>query len=316
MADWVIKAGDLAPAYEDYLTFEDGTVPSFAGATLEFIMRSGTQTEPMVLGGTVTIVDTSTGAVRFDPATGDTVAGEYMALWRLTRDGKPMSFPTVGYIAVTVEGNPVAESAAQLVSLPEVKGHLGISSSERDHDDDLIRAIEGIRPIIENIAGPIIVTTFSEKHDGGGPIIQVRRRPSSTFGTSPVLELVSATEDWGASTYTLDVVASPASGSTYSCTMDEIGTITRLTGGGGITSFAHGVGNVNITYRAGQAAVPANVRDAALELLRVNWQTTKGRGIGRRTVSDDQPGTVQLGFFVPNRVAEMLSPNRRAPSIA
>jgi hypothetical protein len=75
-----------------------------------------------------------------------------------------------------------------------------------------------------------------------------------------------------------------------------------------------------VNYTAGYAAVPQNVRLGTLELLRVNWQQTQqgGRpqygsgGFG----ADDLVGYQVLGYFVPNRVRELLAPSRRAPSIA
>ena len=75
--------------------------------------------------------------------------------------------------------------------------------------------------------------------------------------------------------------------------------------------------SVHVVYEAGQAVVPPNVYEATLELIRVNYQTTQQVGRGRRTVADDQePTGPHLGFFMPNRVRELLGPTRRAPSIA
>jgi hypothetical protein len=58
-----------------------------------------------------------------------------------------------------------------------------------------------------------------------------------------------------------------------------------------------------------------------LEPIRVNFQDTQqGRpragGGGGDVNDDDLRGTVAMGFLVPNRVREYLSPKKRHPSVA
>lgn len=314
MADWTYKQGDGGPAYEDVLAYANGDVPDLEGGTLEFQMRAFTAAAPVVFTGDVTIVNSLTGDVRYDPNPSDeTPPGNYAAVWRLTVDGVPMSFPTVGYISVTVEENLVTMGGAELVTVQDAKQYLGITAGDRTHDARLARMIRSARPTVENITGPIIPAEYDEWHTGGGSTLQVRRRPSSAPGTSPILELLTIDEYIGSQAHALTVVDTPSEGSTYSCMIDSLGTITRRTGGGGITSFAH---DVHITYRAGQAVVPANVAEGTLELLRANWQTTRATGIGRNTVADDQTSSAPLHFYIPTKVAELLAPTRRHPSIA
>lgn len=314
MPDWVIKAGDTAPVFEDVLSLEIGDLPSLSGASIAFIMRAATAVAPLALTGTATL-NTSTGDVRFAPSAADTTdrAGQYIAAWRLTlSDGSTMTFPTVGYISVMIEEN-LAVAGQQLVSIPDAKEYLGIDSGERRHDARLARFIRAARPAVENICGPIIPAEYAEWHTGGGPRIQIRRRPSTAPGTTPVLELLTVDEYLGSQLHELAIIDSPSAGSTYSCMIDALGTITRRTGGGGVGCFG---GDVHITYTAGQSVVPANVTEGTLELIRANWQTTRPTGVGRMTAADDQAQSAPLHFYVPKKVAEMLAPNRRAPSIA
>lgn len=315
MADWKIKAGDTGPIFEDVLTLENGEVPDFTDATLALVMRSPTAAGPVTLTGAATFTSVSTGAVQFVPTLADTTdrAGQYIALWRVTlADDSTMSFPTEGYLSVSIEEN-LTVSAQQLVSLPEAKEYLGINSGDRHHDARLARFIHAARPTVENICGPIIPAEYVEWHTGGGPTLQVRRRPSSAYGTTPVLELTAVDEYLGSQLHELDIIDDPSTGSTYSCMIDSLGTITRRVGGGGIGCFSR---DVRITYTAGQSVIPANVAEGTLEILRANWTQTRATGTGRMTVADDQDSGVPLHFFVPKRAAEMLAPNRRAPSIA
>lgn len=315
-ADWAIVQGDTAPAYPDVLSFDDGTAANLAGATVQFGLRSLTSNSPIALTGIVTVTGASTGAVQFTPSALDTaVAGNYMAQWVVTfLDGSRMTFPTEGYLSVQIEENLASAGGQQLVSLPDVKDYLSITASDRSRDAKLVRWIRAIRPLVENITGPIIQASFDEWHDGGGSTIQIRRRPSSSFGTSPVLTLTAVSEYSGVARYPLTIVTEPSLSGTYGCTIDPIGTITRR-GAGGIAS-TFGPNGVHVTYLAGQSSIPANVYEGALELLRANYETTQMRGGGLLASSDDLEAGLPLRSFVPRRVREILAPNGRAPSIA
>lgn len=316
--DYVLKRGDTAPLFPDTLTYSNGQPADLSGATVTLVLRSLTAPAPLTLTGPVTVENATGGNVLYSPSLLDsqTTAGNYMGSWVVQFATTQMSFPTVGYLSVRIEENLVTAAGNELISLPDAKDYLSISTSDRTRDAKLLRFIRAARPIVENITGPIIPTVFDEKHAGGGPFIQVRRRPSSAYGTSPVLDLLTATEDWGTTTYDLEVVDSPALGTTYSVTMDSLGSITRLSGGGGTRTFAGGNDGVHITYRAGQSAIPANVYEGTLELLRVNYETTQQTGAGFIAPTDDLETGPPLGFYMPRRVREMLAPNRRAPSVA
>jgi hypothetical protein len=114
--------------------------------------------------------------------------------------------------------------------------------------------------------------------------------------------------------YTLSIVEDPAHGSIYSAMMDMDGIVTRRTSGGGVIAFPAMPRSVHVWYTAGQASVPSNVYEATLELIRINYQHTQqagAAGFGREP-TEEKP----MGFFVPGRVYELLTPTRRAPSVA
>jgi len=232
-------------------------------------------------------------------------------------DDSVMTFPTIGYLSITVEENLTTAGAAQLVSLPDVKDYLAMDPKDRTHDAKLIRFIEACRPLIEEITGPVVPQVFEEWHTGGQTFILLQRRPSRAPGTSPILDLISCSEYRGPIEYPLKIVQDPAHGDLYSVHLDSRRcTVTRRTSGGGLMAFPAQPEAVRVLYRSGQQTVPANVYEATLELVRVNYQTTQQVGRGRRTVTDDYDTGPPLGFFMPRRVKELLAPNRRAPSIA
>jgi hypothetical protein len=222
-----------------------------------------------------------------------------------------MDFPTVGYNTVTIEEGLSTSGGQQLVSVPDLKDYLGIEAADRKSDAKLARFIRAARPVVENITGPIIPASFTEWHAGGSPNIAVRHRPSTSYGTSPVFTVQSVSEFIGRTEYDLTAVAGPTLGSTYSYMVDAPGFLSRLTGGG---RGCFG-GPVRVTYTAGQDPIPANVQEATLELVRVNYSPTMAAGRGRLTVADDQDTGPPLSFFVPRRVRELLAPNRRAPAV-
>ena len=117
-------------------------------------------------------------------------------------------------------------------------------------------------------------------------------------------------------------MTTPDQGSLYSYAFEPPGRIVRRTVGGGITTFPPGLQAVWVTYTAGYVTPPVNVVAGTLELLRVNYQQTQqaGRpqfgGGGALTTMDEGPSAPPMGFYVPNRVREMLSPSRRYPSLA
>lgn len=318
MADYTIVQGDTAPLFTDALTYSDNTPVNLTGATATFVMRALTAGAPATLTGTTTISAALLGGVTFTPSAEDTATpGMYMAKWSVVfPDGTQMQFPTVGYLWVSVEENLTTAGGAQLVGLPDVKDYLGIPANDRIHDARLIRFIHAVRPLIENITGPIIPASFTEWHDGGQYFIQVRRRPSTAPGTSPVLTLESISEFIGPTEYVLAIVTDPSQGSTYSAMLDPTGRIVRRTAGGGVTGFSPSADTVRVTYTAGQATTPHNVYEAALEAIRVNYQTTQQVGRARRAEADENDTGPPLGFFLPRRCLELLSPNRRAPSVA
>jgi hypothetical protein len=196
-----------------------------------------------------------------------------------------------------------------------VKDHLRIPDSDHTKDARLIRLLDGSTPVVEFYAGNILVRQYeSERYDGGTPFISLRHRP--------VLSVESVVEYRGPIPYVLTQVPTPDLGTIYSYSFQPSGRIVRRTVGGGITPFPPGLDQVYVSYTAGYTSTPANVREAVLELMRVNFQQTEqgGRpsfgsgGYGRD--EEVEGGTVYMGFFVPGRVREMLAPNKRRPSVA
>jgi hypothetical protein len=281
-------------------------------------MRSLTSAQPVTLQGDVEITDWITGAVRFSPTATDTSsAGDYVMNWLVRfADGSQMTFPTDGFIWGRVE--PTSVTAPRLiVSLPKVKEHLGIKNVDRGRDARLLRYVQYVTPLIEERTGPIIPRVFDEWHDGGSNLIELYRRPSSGFGTSPVMTLVGASEYRGPIEYPLALVASPVFGSIYSVFLNaDMGTLTRRTAGGATIAFMPGRECVHVIYQSGQSQTPDNVEFAALEAVRVAYEWRQQSGSGSRSIADEQETGPVMQYELTRLIRSMLGPTRRAPSFA
>ncbi len=321
--DLIVHKGDTEPPLLAVITDEDGVVVNLTGASVTFVMRQLSSNAPVV-NAAATIVNAAGGQVQYSWSTQDTaLAGLFMGEFHVTDSGGgTYTFPNEGYLEILVEDSLVSAPGNQLVSLPDAKEFLNIPTSDKTRDAKLLRFIRAMRPLVENITGPIIQQTFEEWHDGGNYLVTVRRRPSSGFGTNPVLVLQAISEYNGPIEWPLAIIGSPDEGQLYSAQLDaKLGRIVRRTAGGGVQAFPKMPQSVHVWYTAGQATVPDNVYEATLELIRVNFQATQlGRprlGSSAGAGGDDElPRGPAMGYTIPGRVREMLEPNRKYPSFA
>lgn len=312
VADFVAKQGDSAQVWNDTLTYSDATSPNLAGASVKFIMRSLTATTAVVNAAATITNNTSPATVKYLPTATDTAtAGEYMGQWKVTfADTTVEYFPTEGFLWVEIQQNLDTVGGAQIVSLPDVKSWLNIPANDRKHDNKLTTMILGVAPVVESLVGDVIVKQFDEWYDGGNSWIRTRHRP--------IVTPISVTEFRGPISWPLKIISDPAHGDLYSVFVETDGTITRRTAGGGWMPFPAAPRSVHAVYTAGRTTVPENIRLGTKELIRVNYQETQEAGWQRGggvPQADDLVGQTIMGFFVPNRVRELLMPSRRAPSI-
>ena len=109
----------------------------------------------------------------------------------------------------------------------------------------------------------------------------------------------------------------------YGYTIDkDSGALTRRISGLA-APFLPGRRNVHVIGVCGRSTIQANIIEAGMELVRVNWQTQLGGtrpGYGGTSSNPNGetagPGQFVLGYFVPNRVMELLQPNAAGPGIA
>ena len=197
---------------------------------------------------------------------------------------------------------------SMLISVDEAKAALNWTTTSSADDDELTFYIEAVTPIIEDIVGSCVPTTYTETYDGGGPQITLLHKP--------VLSVTTVKESYGAAYYTL-TEQDPFGGAGYSSfgfTVDyRTGVMTRRASGSAV-SFVDGTRNVQVTYQAGRLVIPFNIVMAAREELRFLWQNGQQATWPGTFTADDAVFT-PAGYAVPRRVVELCAAERRLPGI-
>lgn len=200
-----------------------------------------------------------------------------------------------------------------LVTLDDVRAE--INSTSTADDAELQGFIDGATPVIEAIVGTVLPVTVTDEHitDTTNPWpYHYGTWPRYTYGVrsvvlrrQPVLSVtsVSVSSMDGSNAYTM-----PPS----SYRLDQASGMVTV-----IDSSAFGP-MVTVTYMAGRATVPRNVRSATLELIRTHWQPQQAGAYlpGMASQDDGGPGMNVMGYFVPNRVMELLTPSGQGPVVA
>lgn len=206
--------------------------------------------------------------------------------------------------------------STDLVSIDDVASHLNWSDGQKaKYTDEMARFISATTAIVEDISGPVVQRQFDQWYSGGRAMIQL--------DNYPVVEIIAVTESYG-STVLWTLTEQPLDGSgsdAYGYTIDYASGMLVRRASGIAMDFASGVKNVHVTYTAGMctntASVPPNVALAALELIRINWQPQQGGNRPQMGQQDLQvTDAMHLGFFIPNRVMEILKPNANRFGIA
>jgi hypothetical protein len=281
---------------------------------------------PYLIGNAVTIsttITTGTPAVAVDPSTitltvtkpdstVDTFTGG-----QLTHGGTGaysyVYFPatTGAYRYVWTTTSPasasdgtfyVAASSQAIVTAADVRTHLNLTDATQDVE--LQGFISAAQAMVENITGPVLPQVVTETFDGG----QVHL----VLSEYPVLSIASVVENSQGTTSTLAELAAPYSDTTgLSYRVDySIGTLTRWSGTMQ-SRWAAGLGTVTVTYTAGRASVPPDVRLATLRLIEHLWTSQQNSG----RLRGGSPDIPAAGHAIPWFVEELLQPHAKAPAI-
>ncbi|WP_155054586.1 hypothetical protein [Streptomyces blattellae] len=253
-----------------------GTLTNAITAAVTITLPDGTTTSPAV-----TNPPAQTGQYTVDYPT--VQAGRHTVRWVFTA-------PAYAYVDVL----DVREAApAWIFSLADGKSHLKLTTTSQD--EEVRRWIGATTRCVEWFVGPVAVRTVTETHHvGWAEALALRQMPALA------LTSVAAVLDGGTSYAVADLDLDGATG------------IVRRKDGGLM------IGPLRATYTAGRRIVTENISSAAELILQHLWRTRQGPGRPQRggedfDVTEPIPG---LGYAIPNRALQLLSPDQLPPGMA
>lgn len=182
--------------------------------------------------------------------------------------------------------------AASIVTLVEVKAHLNKTSTK--DDGEITGFIDAAESVAEYYVGPVIDQAITERHHSGLSIALYR---------PPVLSLDSVTA----------VFPSGTSWAIADLIVDKTTGIVQRANGQALSG-----GPWNVTYTAGRATVPGNIKTACLIIVKHLWETQRGQ-MAKLPVGggiDNVPVATGISYAVPRRALELLRPDNIAGGIA
>lgn len=218
--------------------------------------------------GPLTPVNDGVGLYHYDYT--PTQAGRHIARWATTS-------PT----GADEETFDVAAQWAEagVISLAEAKAQLNITGN--DDDDEIAGMVRAVTAVCERHVGALARTTYAETHSGGYRLVLNHAPVTSVASVTPILN--SGVDQTVAD---LDVDG-------------PTGIIRRIDG-------AYMCGPFHVTYTAGRAEMPANVRLAALIILQHLWETQRGQQGGVSFGGSGEVYDPRWGYAIPRRALELL----------
>ena len=240
---------------------------------------SGNPANPGAITLTVTLPDGTTAT----PSVTSNPVGTHTASYTTTQEGRH----GVSWVATGVNLSAYADSFnvdawRGLVSVAEAKDHLNASGITAANEEELRFHVLTASQVVEDLIGPVARRTITEVVTPIGGKLWLR---------PPVISVSSVTSAYGyTATYTVgDLYVDGESGVVHY--------------GAGGSTFAY---PVTVTYVAGRAVVPAPIRMAVLDLIRINWRPQQGGNYSAFDEVAGGPSVMRLGYFVPRNIEEGL----------
>lgn len=270
-------------------------MPYDLGATARLTAECRNPAGTLVTAATAVVTVTRPDGTTATPAPVETGVGSYRADYVTTQAGRhTVRWVFTGPAHAYTDVIDVREAALTWVfSLADAKNHLKLPGTAQD--EELRRWIGATTRCVEWFVGPVAPRTVVEDHTmRQAEVLALRQLPAISLTT------VAAVLDGGTS---YDVDDLDLDGST--------GIVRRLSGG-----CLHGP--LRVTYRAGRLIVTENISSAAELILQHLWRTRLGPGRPQRggddfDVTEPVPG---LGYAIPNRAMQLLSPDQLPPGMA
>lgn len=179
---------------------------------------------------------------------------------------------------------PITPDTTQYVTLAELKAHLNITTTSDDAELELHRSAS--EEHVQGVIGPVLQREVVET--------STTRYGATLLRVAPVVSVTS-----------VEYASTALAGWSSSL---STGLITGLP-----------TGDVTVTYTVGRTSCPDAVKLATLIIAGHLWETQRGASSPSSALpadAFDQTTTLGLGFLVPNRAMELLTPYLLAPGLA
>ena len=241
--------------------------------------------------GAVVLTVTAPDGTTSTPAVSNPSTGNYQADITITQYGHwGLSWVATGANASAFTDSFNAQAWTSLVSLAEIKTHLGITSTTND---------EELRGFAVDATAAVESYTYRHWVKGAGQTVLI------SGGTGPAILLPI---DTASVTTVVEQGVTLTSGTDY--VFDPKGSVLQRIWSPFYGRYWYpGTLNISVTYVTGGATVPSDVRRGALELIRHLWETQRGGQtpiLGAGGVTEWDP---RSAYSMPMRVKELLDPH-------
>lgn len=192
-----------------------------------------------------------------------------------------------------------------LASIDEVKDRLNVKGGT--DDAEIQEFLDSATQVLANLYGDVLPVQYTERLQAYGDGSRV------LLGRSPLLSIDTVQVIWGYQNLS-PVTLAPT---TYRADLRTGELRLFATSAPFAWQYASrdwSLAEFDITYTAGRAAVTPAVKDAVLEILRVNWQPQQSGNLPG--VGDDDAGFTYMGYYIPNSANERLAGGMRPRQIA
>ena len=164
---------------------------------------AGVLTDATTFTVTITLPDLTTSVLTVDSGLTHTGTGIYTPAFATTQPGQYLvsAVATGAVVGVYLDVFYVeSTSAGLIISLDEARAALTKAAQDTAKDDDLRFYVEAATPIIEDVVGGLLLKTYTETFNGGGPTVVLSHFPAVYPLTSvteyPAANSSSCTETW------------------------------------------------------------------------------------------------------------------------
>lgn len=178
----------------------------------------------------------------------------------------------------------ISSTTTEFITLAEVKQHANIPASNTADDMELERFRSAAQEHVESLVGPVLWRSVTDTvHAHGGVVV---------LPLAPVVSVESLTSSGVAVTYALRKAA-------------------------GLLLNVRASGDLDLSFTAGRESCPDAIRVAALVIAEHLWRTQRGGQSESTALPGEDFGGVApgLGYAIPNRALELLSPYLLPPAV-